>query len=207
MRASGALSPQRRGWARCPREGGEGSLAKRRTRTGAASTRSPEDDLRRSSSSAATTTTTTTTTRLLGRGRFLRESLLLPLVAAGVFDLGLARGARGEEAGALKRPKSYTKLVRDITGAIRKTVELEAEGASMSEIRKSGDPVKAFYRELLTKYDSDVRVNKDPTFVSLTNVFLELGSFYRANGPNARLSDAVQASVLSKLDEIDAIVN
>merc|ERR1712087_495397 len=122
MRASGALS-QRKGGARCPRESGEGSLAKRRTRTGASSTRSREDDLRRSSSSTATT-------RLLGRGSFLRESLLLPLVASGVFDLGLARDARGEEAGVLKRPKSYIKLVRDITGAIRKTVELEAQGAS-----------------------------------------------------------------------------
>ena len=125
------------------------------------------------------------------------------LVVSGlVLDLG-AGEARGEADAKPKRPKGYDRLARDITKAIRKTVELEASGASLSEIRKSGDPVKGYYRELLTKYDSDRRVNADPSFVSLTDVFRELGSFYRANGPNSRLTEPVRDSVLTKLQAID----
>jgi len=105
--------------------------------------------------------------------------------------------------GNAQRPKAYDKLAREITKTIRKTVELEESGASLSEIRKSGDPVKGYYRELLTKYDSDARVNGDESFISLKDTFQELGNFYRANGPNSRLTEDVRESVLSKLQSID----
>ena len=133
---------------------------------------------------------------------FVPYTAFVLVVSGLVLDLG-AGEARGEADAKPKRPKGYDRLARDITKAIRKTVELEASGASLSEIRKSGDPVKGYYRELLTKYDSDRRVNADPSFVSLTDVFRELGSFYRANGPNSRLTEPVRDSVLTKLQAID----
>ncbi len=124
-------------------------------------------------------------------------SLSLVFLGARLFEGG---AARAEETSNL--PKSYVKLAREIEKTLRSTIELEVEGASDAEIRRSGEPVKALYRELLGKYDADARVSGDASYLALTDAFLELGNFYRANGPKARLTNAVRASVLDKLDAV-----
>ena len=135
--------------------------------------------------------------RLTGSGTL---SLLVWIATSG---FSRPDAAESEEVGTAKRPKGYDKLAKEIAKTIKETIELEASGATESEIRKSGDPVKGMYRELLTKYDSDSRVNRDASYVSLTDAFLELGNFYRANGPKARLTKPVQESVLEKLRVVE----
>ena len=108
-------------------------------------------------------TTTTTSTSTTGMRR--RDALAIAVASLLAIAPTRPPSARADDA---KLPRGYTRLARKLTKTIRETVELEAAGASEGEIRKSGDPVKGLYRDLLTQYDRNPRVSEDASYASIT---------------------------------------
>lgn len=71
-------------------------------------------------------------------------------------------------------------------------------------MRRKADPAKDLAKRFLRRWQDDPSVMGDPSHSEMTAALKELGAFYQANGPRARLGGDAAAGVLARLDRVDA---
>lgn len=101
-------------------------------------------------------------------------------------------------------PKTYQRTMHRLVKALRDTIETEAAGAKEFEVRRKADGAKDLVKEFVGKWQDNGDVAGDLTHTEMKDAISELGRFYQAKGPRARLDTSTRDSILAHLAAVEA---
>jgi len=109
-------------------------------------------------------------------------------------------------------PDPFVRSARALCKALTTTLELEADGASELEVRRSGDAAKRLVKDYVAASQGAVAlggpvgdaVADSEAFVALGEALRELSAFYQKSGPRAAVDRATSGRVLAALARAEA---
>eukprot|EP00892_Ulva_mutabilis_P008702 jgi/Ulvmu1/6203/UM028_0059.1 len=103
-------------------------------------------------------------------------------------------------------PTDFVSLERKLIQSLRESIQLQQEGATESEVRKSAENAKGPIKEFLGKWKTDQRVEGNLAWLETAKAIEELGQYYIRRGQRAALDKSTAASILKHLDAAENVL-